>query len=114
MLSALMESPSYRESDRAASWMLDASRSPTLTFRRPRTPAGVAAFTGGPCMRRLVICAVVGTALVGCGSWSRVGSRGDEPTPSESFTRALNTTQFYQKLGRLAAGDPLPFVGNVA
>ena len=65
-------------------------------------------------MRRLVICAVVGTALVGCGSWSRVGSRGDEPTPSESFTRALNTTQFYQKLGRLAAGDPLPFVGNVA
>jgi GWxTD domain-containing protein len=65
-------------------------------------------------MRRLVISAVVGAAALGCGSWSRVGSRGDEPTPSESFTRVLNTTQFYQKLGRLAAGDPLPFVGTVA
>ena len=65
-------------------------------------------------MRRLVISAAVGAAILGCGSWSRVGSRGDEPTPSESFTRVLNTTQFYQKLGRLAAGDPLPFVGTVA
>jgi GWxTD domain-containing protein len=65
-------------------------------------------------MRRLVISAVLGAALFGCGSWSRVGSRGGEPTPSETFTRVLNSTQFYQKLGRLAAGDPLPFVGTVA
>jgi hypothetical protein len=65
-------------------------------------------------MRRLVISAVFGAALVGCGSWSRVGSRGGEPTPSETFTRVLNSTQFYQKLGRLAGGDPLPFVGTVA
>ena len=65
-------------------------------------------------MRRLVMSALVGASAFGCGSWSRVGSRGDEPTPSESFTRTLNATQFYQKLGRLAADEPLPFVGTVA
>ncbi len=64
-------------------------------------------------MRRLVILAVLVSATLGCGSWSRVGS-GREPTPSESLTRVLNSTQFYQRLGRLAAGDPLPFVGSVA
>ena len=64
-------------------------------------------------MRRLVMSAALCAASVGCGSWSRVGS-GDQPTPSESLTRVLNTTQYYQRLGRLAAGDPLPFVGTVA
>ena len=34
--------------------------------------------------------------------------------PAETLTRVLNSTQFYQRLGRLAAGDPLPFVGTVA
>ena len=53
-------------------------------------------------MRRLVISAVLGSAILGCGSWSRVGS-GKEPTPSESLTRVLNSTQYYQRLGRLAA-----------
>ncbi len=64
-------------------------------------------------MRRLALSAVLGAATLGCGSWSRVGS-GGEPTPGESLTRTLNSTQFYQRLGRLAAGDPLPFVGTVA
>src|SRR5882724_6338329 len=64
-------------------------------------------------MRRLVIFTVLlGTAL-GCGNWKRVGSQS-QPAPSESLTRIFNTTQFYQKLGRLAAGDPLPFIGTVA
>jgi GWxTD domain-containing protein len=63
-------------------------------------------------MHRLALSLVL-VATVGCGSWSRVGSdRG--PTPSESLTRVLNTTQFYQRLGRLAADQPLPFVGTVA
>jgi GWxTD domain-containing protein len=63
-------------------------------------------------MHRLALSLVL-VATVGCGSWSRVGSdRG--PTPSESLTRVLNTTQFYQRLGRLAADAPLPFVGTVA
>jgi GWxTD domain-containing protein len=64
-------------------------------------------------MRRLVLSAVLSSAILGCGNWGRVGS-GNEPTPSESFTRTLNSTQFYQRLGRLAAADPLPFVGTVA
>jgi GWxTD domain-containing protein len=64
-------------------------------------------------MRRLVISTVLCAAAFGCGNWSRVGS-GGEPTPTESLTRVLNSTQFYQRLGRLAAADPLPFVGNVA
>jgi GWxTD domain-containing protein len=63
-------------------------------------------------MRRLVI-SVVLFATLGCGSWSRVGSKR-EPTPSETLTRVLNSTQYYQRLGRLAADEPLPFVGNVA
>jgi GWxTD domain-containing protein len=64
-------------------------------------------------MRRLAISAALCAATLGCGSWSRVGS-GDQPTASESLTRVLNTTQYYQRLGRLAAADPLPFVGTVA
>jgi GWxTD domain-containing protein len=64
-------------------------------------------------MRRLVISAVLGAAMLGCGNWGRPGS-GGQPTPTESLTRVLNSTQFYQRLGRLAAGDPLPFVGTVA
>lgn len=64
-------------------------------------------------MRRLVIWAVICSASLGCGSWSRVGS-GDQPRPSESLTHVLNSTQFYQRLGRLAADEPLPFVGTVA
>ncbi|MEO6056355.1 MAG: GWxTD domain-containing protein [Gemmatimonadales bacterium] len=64
-------------------------------------------------MGRLAMSAVLCAATLGCGSWSRVGS-GGEPTAGESLTRVLNSTQFYQRLGRLAAGDPLPFVGTVA
>ena len=51
---------------------------------------------------------------LGCGSWSRVGSGRTSRRASESLTRVLNSTQFYQRLGRLAAADPLPFVGTVA
>ena len=64
-------------------------------------------------MRRLVIAAVLGSATLGCGSWGRVGSER-QPSPSESLTRVMNSTQFYQRLGRLAAAEPLPFVGTVA
>lgn len=63
-------------------------------------------------MRRLVMAALVATTI-GCGSWKRVGSE-EQPKPTEALTRLLNTTQFYQRLGRLAAGDPMPFVGTVA
>jgi GWxTD domain-containing protein len=64
-------------------------------------------------MRRPALFAVLLGTVLGCGNWKRVGDQS-RPAPAESFTRILNTTQFYQKLGRLAAGDPLPFVGTVA
>jgi GWxTD domain-containing protein len=64
-------------------------------------------------MRRLVLMAALVASAVGCGSWKRVGS-DEQPKPTETLTRLLNTTQFYQRLGRLAAGDPMPFVGTVA
>jgi GWxTD domain-containing protein len=66
-------------------------------------------------MRRLVLVAVpvLAASALGCGSWKRVGSE-EEPRPTETLTRLLNTTQFYQRLGRLAASDPMPFVGTVA
>jgi GWxTD domain-containing protein len=64
-------------------------------------------------MRRLVLVAALVASAVGCGSWKRVGS-DEQPKPTETLTRLLNTTQFYQRLGRLAAGDPMPFVGTVA
>jgi GWxTD domain-containing protein len=64
-------------------------------------------------MRRLVLIAALVVPAVGCGSWKRVGS-DEQPKPTETLTRLLNTTQFYQRLGRLAAGDPMPFVGTVA
>ena len=46
-----------------------------------------------------------------CDSATRIVSGA---VPPETLTRLLNTTQFYQRLGRLAAGDPMPFVGTVA
>jgi GWxTD domain-containing protein len=64
-------------------------------------------------MRRLVLMAALVASASGCGSWKRVGS-DQQPKPTEALTRLLNTTQFYQRLGRLAAGDPMPFVGTVA
>ena len=66
-------------------------------------------------MRRLVLVAVsvLAASVIGCGSWKRVGSE-EQPKPTETLTQLLNTTQFYQRLGRLAAGDPMPFVGTVA
>jgi len=64
-------------------------------------------------MRRLVFSAVLLGAALGCGNWKRVGTKA-APAPSDQLTALLNTAQFYQRLGRLAAGDPLPFVGTVA
>jgi GWxTD domain-containing protein len=64
-------------------------------------------------MRRTLVLALLGGAVLGCGNWKRVGDE-DQPAPSETLTRIFNTTQFYQRLGRLAAAEPLPFVGTVA
>jgi GWxTD domain-containing protein len=64
-------------------------------------------------MRRLGLAVALAASAIGCGSWKRVGS-DEQPRPTETLTRLLNTQQFYQRLGRLSAGDPMPFVGTVA
>ena len=64
-------------------------------------------------MRRPLVFAVLLSATLGCGNWKRVGTEED-PSPTETLTRTLNSAQFYQQLGRLAATEPLPFVGTVA
>jgi GWxTD domain-containing protein len=64
-------------------------------------------------MRRLLLLSFLLGAVGACGSWKRVGTQ-TQPAPSETLTRIFNTTQIYQKLGRIAAGDPLPFVGTLA
>jgi GWxTD domain-containing protein len=64
-------------------------------------------------MRRLVLMVALAASAIGCGSWKRVGS-DEQPRQAETLTRLLNTQQFYQRLGRLSAGDPMPFVGTVA
>ena len=64
-------------------------------------------------MRRHVIAVLLAGAALGCGNWKRVGSQ-DGPTPADQLSQLVNVSSFYQRLGRLAAGDPLPFVGSVA
>jgi GWxTD domain-containing protein len=64
-------------------------------------------------MRRYPIPVLLCLAAAGCGSWKRVGSPGG-PAPADQLTKVVNPTAFYQRLGRLAAADPLPFVGTVA
>jgi GWxTD domain-containing protein len=67
----------------------------------------------GGLMRRHVILVLLGGAALGCGSWKRVGSK-DGPAPAEQLAQLVNVSSFYQRLGRLAAAEPLPFVGTVA
>lgn len=64
-------------------------------------------------MRRTLMVALVAGTTLGCGNWKRVGDEA-QPAPTETLTRIFNTTQFYQRLGRLAAAEPLPFIGTVA
>jgi GWxTD domain-containing protein len=64
-------------------------------------------------MRGFVTAVLLGAAALHCGSWRRVGTR-DAPAPADQLTQLVNTSSFYQRLGRLAAAEPLPFVGIVA
>ena len=64
-------------------------------------------------MRWFVPAVLLGAAALSCGSWKRVGTQ-DAPAPADQLTQLVNVPAFYQRLGRLAAGEPLPFVGTVA
>lgn len=64
-------------------------------------------------MRAVVTAVLLSAATLHCGSWKRVGSQ-DSPAPADQLTQLVNVSNFYQRLGRLAAAEPLPFVGTVA
>jgi GWxTD domain-containing protein len=53
-------------------------------------------------------------AASACGSWKRVGTAEPKGTSESSLTQLFDAEAYYRKLGRLAAGQPLPFVGSVA
>jgi GWxTD domain-containing protein len=64
-------------------------------------------------MRGLLATVLLAGAALDCGSWKRVGTQ-DAPAPADQLTKLVNISAFYQRLGRLAASEPLPFVGTVA
>lgn len=64
-------------------------------------------------MVRWMAVPVVAAMLAGCGSWSRVGSE-DVAEPGETLTQIFDAPRYLRGLGRLAAGEPLPFVGDMA
>jgi GWxTD domain-containing protein len=64
-------------------------------------------------MRGFVVAVLLGAATLHCGSWRRVGTQ-DAPAPADQLTQLVNVSSFYQRLGRLAAAEPMPFVGTVA
>lgn len=61
----------------------------------------------------LGVCAAA-TLMLGCGSWGRVGTRPAPASPTETLTEVLDAGSVYRRLGRLTAGEPLPFVADVA
>jgi GWxTD domain-containing protein len=64
-------------------------------------------------MRGFVVAVLLGVACLHCGGSRRAGTK-DAPAPADQLSRLVNVSSFYQRLGRLAAGEPLPFVGTVA
>ena len=55
--------------------------------------------------------------MVACGGGTTSSAPGGRPEPTsaeQTLTDLFNLTQLYQRMGRLAGGNPLPFVGNFA
>jgi GWxTD domain-containing protein len=57
--------------------------------------------------------AAAATMLAGCGSWKRVGTE-DRADASSQLTQLLDLPTYFRRVGRLAAGGALPFVGAIA
>lgn len=64
-------------------------------------------------MRPLALIAFVLTAATACGSWKRVGTE-EQASSTETLTQLFDPEAYYRRLGRLAAGQPLPFIGTIA
>lgn len=65
-----------------------------------------------PAVRSCALAVLLGVAVGACGTWQRVGSQ-PAPSPERELAQVLDMPSVYRRLGRLAAGAPLPFVGNV-
>ena len=65
-------------------------------------------------MRRLALVAVAALVVVGCGGGRARGGEPDSPSPAADDSQVPGVTaQVFRRLGRLASGDPLPFVGSM-
>lgn len=64
-------------------------------------------------MRRLALCTLVAGALLGCASGGTQGGSRTAPAPAADDAAGSALT-VYRRIGRLAAPDPLPFIGTVA
>lgn len=93
--------------------LLDARRAQPLTFaREPRSPRALA-INPERRMRHLALgLLVAGAAACGGGAVGR-GPRNPSPA-ADDVPAPASTTSIYRGVGRLAAGDPLPFVGTLA
>ena len=63
-------------------------------------------------IRRVLMCVSTGLVMAGCGSWQRVGTESG-PSPEQALTQILDMATVYKRLGRIAVGAPLPFIGNI-
>ena len=61
--------------------------------------------------RTLALLALLGAPA--CASWTRAGTQ-EEVEPSQALTAVLDETAVFQRIGRLAVGGPVPFVGSLA
>jgi len=57
---------------------------------------------------------VLAAACGGGGSTPTAGGRPEPTSAEQTLTDLFNLTQLYQRMGRLAGGNPLPFVGSFA
>ncbi|HEX5387803.1 MAG TPA: GWxTD domain-containing protein [Gemmatimonadales bacterium] len=64
-------------------------------------------------MRRLALSALIAAAALGCAGGGSRELRGPDPAPDDA-PRLASATATFRRIGRLASGDPLPFVGTMA
>jgi len=64
--------------------------------------------------RRLLYPSLIVLAAACGGSAPSTGARPSPTSSEQTLTDLFNLTQLYQRMGRLAGGNPLPFVGDFA
>lgn len=88
-----------------------------LADSRPTTRTGTTIISAGRHRSwRTALLALPLLGLLGCGGGARTdpGSRPDPTSAEQTLTDLFNLSALYQRMGRLAGGNPLPFVGSLA